>query len=76
MERPAVAIVGDSLFVHGGISPEYATMSVEEMNTAVHEAMAAGYANADDSILYDADGPLWFRGGRHRARTPRKTMRR
>lgn len=62
MERPAVAIVGDSLFVHGGISPEYADMSVDEMNAAVHEAMAAGYANADDSILYDADGPLWFRG--------------
>lgn len=70
MERPTVAIVGDSLFVHGGISPEYATMSVEEMNTAVHEAMAAGYANADDSILYDADGPLWFRGWSQGAETP------
>lgn len=69
MERPTVAVIGNSLFVHGGISPAYASMSVADMNAAVHEAMAGGYANADESILYDAEGPLWFRGWSQGAET-------
>jgi|SRR5947209_4888306 len=57
----AVANIGGTLFVHGGISAEYAKMPLDEVNRRVGAAMAAG----DDSrsgILSDPLGPLWYRG--------------
>jgi Calcineurin-like phosphoesterase len=76
--NPAVVRIGDTLFVHGGLSAEYAKLPIEEINRRVAAAMAA----ADDSpksILTDPLGPLWYRGlvGRDpdaeaaRAATPR-----
>jgi hypothetical protein len=59
--NPAVARVGDTLFVHGGISAEYSKLSIDEINRRVAEAMA----KADDdpkSVLNDPLGPLWYRG--------------
>jgi hypothetical protein len=49
------------LFVHGGLSAEYARLPLEEVNHRVAAAMAA----ADDSpksVLTDPLGPLWYRG--------------
>ena len=37
--NPAVAIVGDSLFVHGGISEKYTQFSVAKMNRLTREAL-------------------------------------
>ena len=57
----AIVRVGDTLFVHGGLSAEYAKLPIAEINRRVAAAMAAG----DDSkltILYDPLGPLWYRG--------------
>lgn len=62
--NPAVAIVGDSLFVHGGISADYVAFSIDDINTMVREALIARNT-APTSILYDADGPLWYRGHVH-----------
>ncbi len=59
--NPAIAIVGDSLFVHGGISPDYTSFSVDEINAAVSEALATR-AIEDDSIIHQQNGPLWYRG--------------
>ena len=59
--NPAVAIVGDSLFVHGGISAKYAALSVDAINDRVHAALAAT-PGADKAILEDEVGPLWYRG--------------
>ena len=59
--NPAVAIVGDSLFVHGGISTKYTAYSVNSMNVMTHEALNAR-DTAPTSILYDEMGPLWYRG--------------
>jgi hypothetical protein len=59
--NPAVVKVGGTLFVHGGLSAEYAKRSIDEINRRFATAMAA----ADDSpatILYDPLGPLWYRG--------------
>ncbi|MEM8694804.1 MAG: metallophosphoesterase, partial [Pseudomonadota bacterium] len=59
--NPAVAKIGDTLFVHAGISEDYAGMSIAEIN----ERVAAAIAERDDSnnsILNDSDGPLWYRG--------------
>lgn len=62
LSRPAVAVVGDSLFVHGGIAPEYQAMPVTEINTRVRTALAMGESLAEGSIVDDPNGPLWYRG--------------
>jgi hypothetical protein len=59
--NPAIVKIGDTLFVHGGISAEYSKFPIEELNRRVAAAMGA----ADDSpksILNDPLGPLWYRG--------------
>ena len=60
-QNPAVAKVGDSLFVHGGLSAEYSRLGVEEINRRVAAALAAG-DQSPNSIISDALGPLWYRG--------------
>ena len=59
--NPAVVKIGGTLFVHGGISAEYARLPLDEINRRV----AAAMTTADDSpasILSDPLGPLWYRG--------------
>jgi Calcineurin-like phosphoesterase len=60
-QNPAVAIIGDSLFVHGGISAKYVSFSLNEINDGVAMALAER-STATDSIINDAAGPLWYRG--------------
>lgn len=62
--NPAVFVVGDSLFVHGGISAEYLTFSIDEMNKMTREALIA-QDTTPANILYDPNGPLWYRGNVH-----------
>jgi hypothetical protein len=59
--NPAIAKIGGTLFVHGGISIEYSKLPLDRINRLV----AAAMARADDtprSILTDPLGPLWYRG--------------
>ncbi len=60
-QNPAIAIIGDSLFVHGGISAPYTVHSISTMNAMVSDALIAR-ENSAASILYDELGPLWYRG--------------
>ena len=57
----AVDRVGDSLFVHGGISTAYATIPIEEINRRVIVALTAG-DETPQAIINDEMGPLWYRG--------------
>jgi hypothetical protein len=59
--NPAVVRIGDTLFVHGGLSAEYSKIPIEEINRRAAAAMTSG---VDDpkSILNDPLGPLWYRG--------------
>jgi hypothetical protein len=59
--NPAVARIDGTLFVHGGLSAEYARFPMEEINRRVAAAMASGDDSAS-SILNDPLGPLWYRG--------------
>lgn len=59
--NPAIAKIDGTLFVHGGISAEYAKTPLD----AVNQRVAAAMASADDgatSVLTDPLGPLWYRG--------------
>jgi hypothetical protein len=59
--NPAVVEIGGTLFVHGGLSAEYARLPLDEIDRRVATAMAKGDDNAS-SILDDPLGPLWYRG--------------
>jgi hypothetical protein len=59
--NPAVALVDGNIFLHGGISPAYAQIPIDEINRRVGEALTAA-ATAPDAIINDPDGPLWYRG--------------
>ncbi|GAA4715600.1 metallophosphoesterase [Sphingomonas lutea] len=59
--NPAVVKIGETLFVHGGLSSQYAALGIDEVNRRVAAAMARAEA-APTSVLSDALGPLWYRG--------------
>jgi hypothetical protein len=59
--NPAVALIDGNLFLHGGISPAYAHLTVDEINRQVAAAFAA-QATAPEAIINDPAGPLWYRG--------------
>ncbi|NNC98550.1 MAG: hypothetical protein HKN85_00045, partial [Gammaproteobacteria bacterium] len=69
ISHAAVAKVGDSLFVHGGISPQSAGMPMSEINTRVRTALAGAANPGDVSILEDESSPLWYRGWASAAET-------
>lgn len=58
---PAVAKIGDSLFVHGGISAKYALVPMVEINRLARVAIQAG-DTTPEAIINDEMGPLWYRG--------------
>jgi hypothetical protein len=59
--NPAVLRIGDTLFVHGGLSAEYARLGIDTINLRVAAAMRQSDDSAT-SILFDPLGPLWYRG--------------
>ena len=61
LSHPAVAVLDDTLFVHGGISAKYANMPVSEMNTRIRTELANSPRVLPDSVIDDVVGPLWHR---------------
>jgi hypothetical protein len=59
--NPAVVKIGDSLFVHGGISSSFADISIDDLNRRVAEALRLR-DESPNSIINDPRGPLWYRG--------------
>lgn len=59
--KPAIVLIGDTVFVHGGLSVETAARSIDAVNADVAARLAAGDMS-DGSILNDSLGPLWYRG--------------
>ena len=60
-QQNAVVRIGDTLFLHGGISPKYADFSLSAMNERVRQELKE--ADNDTALLVrDPEGPLWFRG--------------
>ena len=63
-ERPTVAKINGVLFLHGGISPEIASLGCEGINAAVSKELAALPPPEQAASLMAASetGPLWYRG--------------
>jgi hypothetical protein len=61
LSLPAIVQVDDTIFMHGGISPEYSQWGLNDINKQAKEALVE-QDTGDESILFDRAGPLWFRG--------------
>ena len=61
LQNPAVVKLGDTLFVHGGISAAYANIPIDELNRQVTAALKA-QDRAPAAIINNPQGPLWYRG--------------
>jgi len=64
MRLPAVVKVGDIVFSHAGLLPQWAEMGIDGVNARVREDMAVDMyfpALPDGNVLIDPDGPLWTR---------------
>jgi len=59
--NPAVVKLGDTLFVHGGLSEVYAALSIEQINRRVADALKTKDIQPT-AIINDPVGPLWYRG--------------
>jgi predicted MPP superfamily phosphohydrolase len=59
--NPGVLQLGDTLFVHGGLSMAYASMSIAEINQRIAMALR-NLEIVPTSIINDERGPLWYRG--------------
>ena len=60
-QHDTVVKIGTTLFLHGGISPKYATLQADEINARIKTALASDTPSAE-TLLTDEDGPLWYRG--------------
>lgn len=58
---PAVAKIGGSLFVHGGLSAAYANVPIDQINARASAAVRAR-DTTQTAIINDPLGPLWYRG--------------
>lgn len=61
VKNPVVALLDGTLFVHGGISPAYAGLTVAQINARAADALAARSTDPA-AIINDEQGPLWYRG--------------
>lgn len=61
VRNPAVALVGGTLFVHGGLSIEASKLPIAEINKRVSAALAKP-DDSPGSIIENPLGPLWYRG--------------
>lgn len=67
--KNTIEIIGDVLFVHGGISPELARsgLTISQINELIRSGMISKYGKKHEAVisghpLMTTDGPLWYRG--------------
>ncbi len=54
-------MVNDTIFLHGGLSPDYCHLSLEEITVQGREQLQ-NYNRQVDGVLNASTGPLWYRG--------------
>ena len=60
-QHDTVVKIGTTLLLHGGISPKYAALQADEVNSRIRAALASNTPRAE-TLLTDEEGPLWYRG--------------
>lgn len=53
--------IGDTLFVHGGLSPKYGDFALADLNERIRQELRDGDSQLA-LVSNDPEGPLWFRG--------------
>jgi hypothetical protein len=61
-QKNTVIRIDEVLFLHGGISPKYTSMSIHDINELVRADLMKSPVEAIRGILTDPEGPLWYRG--------------
>lgn len=61
-QLPAAVLIDDTLFVHGGLSAEYAAHSLAALNQIVQDGIRGTGETQHSPVLDDPLGPLWYRG--------------
>jgi hypothetical protein len=69
LKHNAVIKINDTVFVHGGISKKYSTMSLKDINEQLRDELEAFRLalkrgkplRSQPKIVYDQKGPLWYR---------------
>jgi len=61
LSNPVAVKINDTLFVHGGLGPDYCHLSLKEITTQAH-AQLQDYRHGQTGILNDENGPVWYRG--------------
>jgi hypothetical protein len=59
-ERDVVAVVGDSVFVHGGVAPAHVRFGIERINEETRQWMLGVTRGVPESVANDAS-PIWMR---------------
>lgn len=59
--NPAAVKLGDTLFVHGGMSAAFTSVPIDEINRQAEAALKA-QDEAETAIINHPQGPLWYRG--------------
>lgn len=59
-QRDLVAVIGDTVFLHGGLLPKHLRYGVDRMNREVR-AWMDGSAREVPAIVTSEDGPIWLR---------------
>ncbi len=57
-ELGVVAQVGDTVFTHGGVTPQYATLGIDQINALA----AASVAGEVPASALGPQSPIWYRG--------------
>jgi len=60
-EKNAIVRINDNLFLHGGISPKYASVSIKQINEEIRAALR-DFTKLEAGMALVEDGPLWYRG--------------
>ena len=58
----AVVKINDTIFLHGGISPRYVSMTLKQINDAIAAELEDINSIKSDGPSMAQDGPLWYRG--------------
>ena len=61
LSNPVAVMVNDTIFLHGGISPEYCHLSLQQMTEQAHQEIL-NFDPQSEGVINDEKGPLWYRG--------------